>query len=354
AIAAMDGASVPARAALLRILARIGGDAADGALRTSVKDGNSAIREAGVRAMAEFGDSGLAPDLLALARKAPTPALGVLALRGYWRLVGEADAKARLALCEAGLAASARPEEKKLGLTQLANVPHPKALALAESLAKDPAVRAEAEAACVQIAASLVGSHPSEARAALTGLKANAKNPRARTEAAKALDAMERYVGYISTWQVAGPYRQKGKECQQLFDIAFDPEKADAKVAWKPAPRPNDASLAWKVDLSSVVGGTHCVVYVRSRVHAPAKQTVRLDMGADDGIKVWIGGKLVHANNAIRALTPEQDRASAVLEQGWNDVLVKITQHTQGCEACIRIRKPDGAVVDGLRFGTGE
>ncbi|NQT85667.1 HEAT repeat domain-containing protein, partial [bacterium] len=157
AIAAMNGASVPARGALLRVLARVGGDAADGALRTSVKDGNAAIRDAAVRAMAEFGDSGLAPDLLALAKQAPTPALGVLALRGYWRLVGEADAGARLALCEAGLAASARPEEKKLGLTALATVSHPKALALAESLAKDPAVRAEAEAACVEIAASLVG-----------------------------------------------------------------------------------------------------------------------------------------------------------------------------------------------------
>ena len=170
----------------------------------------------------------------------------------------------------------------------------------------------------------------------------------------KALRAMERYVGYMTVWQVAGPYRQKGKECRQLFDIAFDPEKPDAKVTWRPAPRPKDPSLVWKVELSSVVGGDHCVVYVRSKVHAPAKQTVRLDMGADDGIKVWVNGKLVHANNAVRGLTPEQDKATAVLNEGWNDVLVKITQHTMGCEACIRIRRPDGSVIDELRFVAGD
>jgi hypothetical protein len=139
-----------------------------------------------------------------------------------------------------------------------------------------------------------------------------------------------------------------------LFDIAFDPEKPGAKVAWKAAPKPSDPSLAWKVDLSSVVGGDHCVVYARSRVYAPAKQAVRLDMGADDGIKVWVNGKLVHANNAVRGLTPEQDRATAVLNEGWNAFLVKITQHTLGCEACIRIRKEDGSVMEGLRCALEE
>jgi hypothetical protein len=78
-----------------------------------------------------------------------------------------------------------------------------------------------------------------------------------------------------------------------------------------------------------------------------------MEIGTDDGIKLWINGKLVHANNAIRGLTPRQDTAAATLEQGWNDFLAKITQHTMGCGACIRVLTPDGALIDDLRCDPG-
>ena len=80
---------------------------------------------------------------------------------------------------------------------------------------------------------------------------------------------------------------------------------------------------------------------------------MRLDIGTDDGVKVWVNGKLVHANNAVRGLSPGQDKARAVLREGWNDLLLKITQHTQGCGACVRVRGADGGVIEGLRFDAG-
>ena len=80
---------------------------------------------------------------------------------------------------------------------------------------------------------------------------------------------------------------------------------------------------------------------------------MRLDIGTDDGIKLWVNGKLIHANNAIRGLRPGQDKARCALEAGWNDFLLKITQHTMGCGACVRIRSLDGSVIQGLRFEAG-
>ena len=162
---------------------------------------------------------------------------------------------------------------------------------------------------------------------------------------------MDQYIGYVMAWEVAGPYRQQDKECQALFDIPFPPEQAGKGVSWKPAPAPADPALAWQVDLGSIVGGDHCIVYVRARVWAPRGQKARLDIGSDDGIKLWVNGKLVHANNAIRGFTPGQDKAEAVLKEDWNEFLAKITQHTMGCAACIRVRNPDGSVIEGLRFG---
>ena len=352
-LSAMRSAAVPARCSLLRVAGRLGGPAVLRALRAGVGDSEPVVRDAAIRTMAEAGGLDTAPDLLQLARGASTPAHRVVALRGYWRLVGLAGgrtAEQRLAMCRAGLAVCRRPEDKWLALAELARVPIPGALKLAETLCGDKSVQSEAETACVQIAASLASSHPAEAKAALERMATGATSKGVRDRARKALDGLDRYVGYITAWQVAGPYRQKGKQCRQLFDIPFAPEQSGGSVTWKPAPRPADAGLFWQADLATVAPGHHCVVYLRTRVHCPEARRVRLDMGTDDGVKLWVNGKIVHANNAVRGLTPGQDKAQADLKKGWNDFLLKITQHTQGCAACVRIRNTDGTAIDGLRF----
>jgi hypothetical protein len=56
------------------------------------------------------------------------------------------------------------------------------------------------------------------------------------------------------------------------------------------------AGRANEADLASVV-------YLRTRLHAPAAQAVVFALGSDDGLKVWLNGELVHANNAGCGLT---------------------------------------------------
>jgi HEAT repeat protein len=349
----MKGAEVPARAALLRVAGRLGGAESLTALRTGLQDGEAAIQDAAIRTMAEFAGLDAAPDLIKLAREEPSMAHRVLALRGYWRLVGLAVDRPpdqRWAMCKEAMAAAKRPEEKKLGLTELARVAHPEALQLAETLCGEEAVRGEAEAAVVRIASALAGSHPA-AKAALRRISTESKNEALRAEAAQALGAGDANAGYITGWQAAGPYRQEGKPCQELYDIPFPPEQPGGKgVAWKPAPRPADPALSWQADLGSVVGGDHAVAYLKARVRSPKETKVRLEIGTDDGVKVWVNGKLVHANNAIRGLKPGEDRAEAVLKEGANEFLLKITQHTLGCGACVRLRGLDGSVIEGLQF----
>jgi HEAT repeat protein len=347
----------PARMALLRVAGRLGGDESLQALRAGLVGPDPAVQETALRTMAEFGAIGAADDLLKLsADPQRTVSHRVIAMRGYWRIVGAAgdrSADQRLRLCEAGLAASPRPEEKKLGLAELSKIPHPDALKLAQKLCGDEAVRDEAESACVRIAAALAGSRPDEARSALRGLEKDARSPSVRASAGKALEAMDQYVGYITVWSVAGPYRQAGKQCQELFDIAFPPEQAGAEVTWKPLAPPADPALFWQADLLPVAGGEQCVVYVRSRVWSPREQKVLLEIGSDDGVRIWVNRKVVHANNVMRPLKPGSDKAQAALKEGWNDVLVKVTQNNMGCGVCVRIRSAEGAALEGLRFDAG-
>ena len=354
-LAVARSAPTYARALCHRLLGRLNTPGALQALRAALKDPEPEVVDAAIRTLAENAGLDAAPDLLRLAKEAADPAHRVLALRGYWRLVGLAADKPldeRWKMCEAGMAASQRPEEKKLGLTELANLPHPGALKLAESLCADAAVKAEAEAAAVRIAATLLGSHRAEAKAALDRLAADA-SPAARAAASKALDALDQHVGYITAWQVAGPFRQQGKQCQELFDIPFAPEQQGAKAEWKALPPPADAALFWQADLLPTAGGEQCVVYLRTRVIAPKETKANLEIGSDDGVKVWVNGKLVHANNIMRPIVAGQDKAEATLKEGANDFLLKITQNNMGCAACVRIRNADGSPIEGLRIEPG-
>lgn len=351
-LAAKAGAPLPVQCSLLRVIGAIGGPEALAALRAGVQDPNPEVRRAAVRTMADCAGLEALPDLLALSRQAPTATERILALRGYWRLVGLAGDRPleeRLRLCREGLTVAKRPEEKWLGLAELAKLFLPEALELAEQSCEDEAIRDEAQLAAVQIATRLLATHRSAAEAALRRVLAEAGTDQVRNGAQTALNALEQHADYLVPWWVAGPYRN-GQQCQQLFDVPFGPEAAEAdRVEWRPAPAPADPLLFWQVDLADVVGGDHCVVYLKTRVYVPQEQPVRLDIGTDDGIKLWVNGELVHANNAVRGLTLDQDRASARLRQGWNDFLAKITQHTMGCGACFRLRSADGSRIEGYR-----
>jgi len=349
---ALDGAGSEAKAALLRAAGELGGAGALDRLRAALTDTDAGVRTAAVRALADVAGPDALPELLRLAKESQEPNHRVLALRGYWRLVGlvaNRPAEERLGLCRDGLAACERPEERRLGLGELGKVPLAGALELALAAEKEEAIRAEAQLAVVRICGQTMAGDRAAAAAQFQRLATEGAAEQVKTEARSAMEALHRLASYIMPWLAAGPYRQQGKECQQLFDVAFPPEEGPDKVEWKPAATPPDPALAWQVDLASVVAGNHAVAYIRTRVFSPREQPVALALGVDDGVKLWINGQLVHANNAVRGLVPDQDKAQAALRQGWNDLLAKVTQHTAGCGLCLRVTTPDGALVEGLR-----
>ena len=79
-----------------------------------------------------------------------------------------------------------------------------------------------------------------------------------------------------------------------------------------------------------------------------------LELGSDDGIKVWLNGQVVHANNATRPCTPNQDKAKVKLKQGENTLLIKITQGGGQWTTCCRLRAPDGKELPGVAIAPNE
>ena len=157
---------------------------------------------------------------------------------------------------------------------------------------------------------------------------------------------------YITAWQVAGPYMEAGKNYAALFDIAFPPEAgADNSVKWQTLPVATDPAIPGKLDLLKFLGGEQRVAYVRTWIYSPDERKARLELGSDDGNKVWLNGELIHAqNNASRGF-----QAGSVHPDGCqtkeglrNSLLLKITQNTLGWEFSVRFCPgADGAPLGG-------
>jgi hypothetical protein len=133
--------------------------------------------------------------------------------------------------------------------------------------------------------------------------------------------------------------------------MVFPPETASAGgVKWQALPLGPDPKRPWVMDLLKALGGDQRVGYARTWVHCDEEQPARLELGTDDGVKVWFNHSVVHTNNVFRGLQPGSDKVKVTLVPGWNPLLLKVTQLNQGWAFCARFVKPDGSHRDGLQF----
>jgi HEAT repeat protein len=140
------------------------------ALKTAVADPDPRIRDAAVRALADWPDAAAWDTLAGVCHEPGDETAHGLALGGLIRLALEASAHPDGALIERyrELVAGARTEAQlKLVLGALAGVAHPDALSLATGLLTRPEVRAEAQAAVRKIAEAIQGQYPEAAQKAL-------------------------------------------------------------------------------------------------------------------------------------------------------------------------------------------
>jgi len=361
-LAALPTAGVPAKVSLLRIAAALGGANALAAIRAAMKDAAPEVQDAAFRALPSWAEASVARDLLDIAKSDAPLARRVLALRGAVDVAAKTGGLAPAEmqkLFESAMAAAPRPEDKKMVLGAMANVPNLGVLDLALKFITDPALKAEAEITAVRVARAISGSYQAKAKEVLKTLIELSDSDQVKKEANETLALLDRFEDYITSWLVSGPYRAAGKDGPGLFDVAFPPEKElvggasaprDAQAKWAAMPIGTSKDKPWLIEFDKTpgFGGDNAAVYLRTRVQSPKKQDARIEAGSDDGIKVWLNGKVVHANNATRPNSPGSDKAKVALNEGWNDLLVKVTQGGGEWSVCLRFRGPNGERLVGL------
>ncbi len=345
-IAALDPAKPATKVALIGALGALGGADALKAVTAAANDGDPAVAGAAIHALAGWPDASAMDALMTIARTSDNPTHCVVALRGFLQQVeqpGRTPEQA-LALYRQALAVANRADEKRLVLAGLSTVPSLPALQLAEPFLDDPALKDEAGLAVAKIAQGIANTAPDAARAAVAKVEAATRNETVLAQARQVTDYLERSQDYVNAWLLAGPFTKDGATMTELFDMAFPPEQAGGTVAWRLVPAANGV-----VPLDQLVGGDNRVAYLRATIISPQAQRARLEIGSDDGVKVWLNGKVVHANNVDRGYVAGQDKMDVALNAGKNVLLLKVTQGGGGWAAGCRIRAADGTKLPGLQ-----
>lgn len=363
---AVERAPAEARCDLLGVLPITAGEKSLAVARSHLKSDHEETVKAAIRALSDWPDPAPAPDLIAIVRGDGPVSNLALAHRGYVRLAELEDQRSpaeRLAMLREADSIAPRPEDRRAVLSALAKIPLLESLEIARSRLADPDLEAEAAGASAKVAVRIMWDHPAEARDALVAACRILPEGESRKEAEDALQRLEQYRHYLTAWSVAGPYGEEGRTAEELLDVVFPPEHpGDAAVGWTPLDRSWRPSDPWRIDLNACLKDagwedrtstlassgnltiqtvkplTNCVAYLRAYVWSPGGQRVRMHLGSDDGVKVWLNGESVHRNAAVRALADEQDKVRVRLRRGWNVLLLKVTQGEGqwGASVCFR------------------
>ncbi len=163
--------SVEIITSLLVLLPRCGDAPALAVLQAAQADPNVQVRDAAIRALAEWPDDSAWDLLYAIYRRPANETVRRLALQGLIRLIGEENAHpdAKLMARYRYLIDSARGDTDPLRsiLGALGSAAHPDALQLAYPLLENESVRPEAQAAVKKIAEAIKGRNPDAAAEAL-------------------------------------------------------------------------------------------------------------------------------------------------------------------------------------------
>ncbi|MEJ2635254.1 MAG: serine hydrolase, partial [Calditrichia bacterium] len=176
---------------------------------------------------------------------------------------------------------------------------------------------------------------------------------------------------FMTRWMVAGPVPVfSGKpdpadtdtqrkafrdELVNIKAIGASLERRSLKIgeknySWQPVESKEDI-----VDLAKTFGDTNFVIaYAWAEFQMPEPQIILLGIGSDDGIRIWLNGKLVHDNWIGRATRKDDDIVPLAVEKGRNQLLLKIQNMEQAWSFSCRMLGPStlqGKMVEAAKRG---
>ena len=158
---------------------------------------------------------------------------------------------------------------------------------------------------------------------------------------------------YITSWLVNGYYAN----ADEATCLSKDYLGGESAVA--PVEGTTSGGRTWMkmstgsayLDLGAPFGRPNtCAGYAFAYVYAPSARTVNMWLGSDDGIKVWMNGQVVWTKDVYRSYLPDVDRTSVSLNQGWNKLLMKVSQGYVDWGFSVRLCDSSGKAIPDLIY----
>lgn len=340
------------RGLLLETLALIGSDSAFTEMRANLTDENAEVRKSAVSGLSRFQRTDALNELKARVSEEQDAAIRVLAYSAYLASLRNAQALPRkevdthLTYAAEQAQTTASRREFLAAATQL---PSFACLRLIEQQLENQEVAAEALRAALTVSKALTGACPEAARTRLEAIAAAPdQTPETIHEAKEALNFMRTHKDYLMTWEMAGPYFETQTTATVLFDHSFPPETDPENANWRVLPVLTDAEPAFKLEFDRVLGGEERVVFVRTFITVSAETDAVLELGTNDGCKIWWNGNPVHALNVGRPLTPGEDKLPVRLASGVNTLMMAVFQQGGAWCATARLTDPQGQALQNI------
>jgi hypothetical protein len=148
-------------------------------------------------------------------------------------------------------------------------------------------------------------------------------------------DAKERYLfGWLSGWDGMLPPEKR-------VDLAAVYRgKGGKQIAWETM----EADTSGVIDLGWVYKTDYAVACAVTYVYSPKSCVCRFAAGSNDSLLVRVNGEAVWSKHAVRGVKVDQDTFPVWLNEGWNEVLLKIANFNGGWGFCLRVLDPSGSV----------
>ena len=146
---------------------------------------------------------------------------------------------------------------------------------------------------------------------------------------------------YMRSWLLAGPVNVDAVTAEPndaLQEKIFKEDQVSlVSIAPVSSLRIKDRNIDWKlfssegdiVDLDAYYKSKDfAYAYALAEIKSATTNNVILGLGSDDGVKVWLNGKLVHDNWIPRAVNKDDDLVPLKLVKGSNQLLIKVQDMT--------------------------
>ncbi|MBC7327696.1 discoidin domain-containing protein [bacterium] len=155
--------------------------------------------------------------------------------------------------------------------------------------------------------------------------------------------------GYIMNWLVLGPF--EGKDNEEMMKEKFIEEETVV-----PQRMTVSGGKTWlrvtgsPLNFKTLWDKSYATAYAAFYIYSPKSRDAYLLIGSDDSIVIWLDGKEIWRNPAVRPLIPDSDRVPIRLTEGWHRLLFKVTQLTGDWGLCVKIVDSEGNLLEDIRY----